>query len=74
MKLTAVEGDITEQQVDAIVNAANSRLHPGVGVSGAHPCGGRSGDPSGPEAVLLTAFRPAEWVPVRRPQGIRARP
>lgn len=41
MELTVVEGDITQQQVDAIVNAANSRLHPGAGVSGAiHAAGG----------------------------------
>lgn len=41
MELTVVEGDITQQQVDAIVNAANSRLRPGAGVAGAiHGAGG----------------------------------
>ncbi len=34
-KITLVEGDITEQDTDAIVNAANSRLIMGGGVAGA---------------------------------------
>lgn len=34
-KLELVEGDITEQDTEAIVNAANKRLAPGGGVAGA---------------------------------------
>lgn len=40
-KLVLVQGDITKQEVEAIVNAANPDLTPGGGVSGAiHRAGG----------------------------------
>ena len=41
MEITAVHGDITEQDVDAVVNAANARMRGGGGVDGAiHRAGG----------------------------------
>lgn len=41
MRVTAVQGDITTQQVDAVVNAANRAMRGGAGVDGAiHRVGG----------------------------------
>lgn len=41
MELTVVEGDITEQEVDAVVNAASRAMRGGGGVDGAiHRAGG----------------------------------
>ncbi|MFD4009587.1 O-acetyl-ADP-ribose deacetylase [Streptomyces albidoflavus] len=77
-ELTLVKGSITEQDVDAVVNAANSSLLGGGGVDGAiHRQGGPEilaacrdlrashygkGLPTG-EAVATTAGRlPARWV------------
>lgn len=74
MELTVVQGDITEQQVDAVVNAANRRMRGGGGVDGAiHAAGGpevledcRRRFPDGlatGRAGWTTAGRmPARWV------------
>jgi O-acetyl-ADP-ribose deacetylase (regulator of RNase III) len=74
MELTVVQGDITEQHVDAIVNAANERMRGGGGVDGAiHRVGGRSvledcvkrfpnGLPTGQAGWTTAGDLPARWV------------
>ncbi|WP_329016799.1 O-acetyl-ADP-ribose deacetylase [Streptomyces sp. NBC_01601] len=76
--ITLVQGDITEQRVDAIVNAANSSLLGGGGVDGAiHRRGGPAilaacrdlrashyggGLPTGAAVATTAGDLPAEWV------------
>lgn len=72
MKLEVVEGDIAALEVDAIANAANTRLMHGGGVAGAISRAGgpevqRESDEKAPiglgEAVETTAgTMPARWV------------
>ena len=77
-RLAIVEGDITQQQVDAIVNAANSTLLGGGGVDGAiHQAGGPKileecrelrrtkypdGLPTGEAAITTAGKMPAKHV------------
>jgi O-acetyl-ADP-ribose deacetylase (regulator of RNase III) len=74
MKLTLVEGDITTQEVDAVVNAANSRMRGGGGVDGAiHRAGGPAvledcrrrfpdGLDTGDAGWTTAGEMPAQWV------------
>ena len=72
--LSLLQGDITEQRVDAIVNAANEQLAGGSGVDGAiHRVGGPGimqdtaarhpdGCPTGEAVVSVAGHLPAEHV------------
>jgi O-acetyl-ADP-ribose deacetylase len=74
MELTLEGGDITTQQVDAIVNAANSAMRGGGGVDGAiHRAGGPAvladcierfpnGLPTGQAGWTTAGDLPARWV------------
>jgi O-acetyl-ADP-ribose deacetylase (regulator of RNase III) len=78
MRLEVVLGDITEQHVDAVVNAANSSLLGGAGVDGAiHRRGGPeilracrrlrtlaypNGLPAGQAVATAAGLLPASWV------------
>jgi O-acetyl-ADP-ribose deacetylase (regulator of RNase III) len=77
-RLSVVLGDLTTQDVDAVVNAANSELLGGGGVDGAiHAAGGRviydeclelrrttwrHGLPAGEAVVTSAGELPAQWV------------
>ena len=74
MEITVVHGDITTQRVDAIVNAASSRMRGGGGVDGAiHRAGGPAvledcvrrfpdGLPTGEAGWTTAGDLPARWV------------
>lgn len=74
MEITAVHGDITAQEVDAVVNAANRAMRGGAGVDGAiHRAGGPAvledcrrrfprGLATGDAGWTTAGLLPARWV------------
>ena len=74
MEITIVEGDITAQDVDAVVNAANRAMRGGGGVDGAiHRAGGPAvledcrrrfpaGLATGDAGWTTAGLKPARWV------------
>lgn len=73
-RLELVQGDITRQQVDSVVNAANSQLAGGGGVDGAIHCAAGPtvkqelrqryplGCPTGDAVVTGAGVLPAKWI------------
>jgi O-acetyl-ADP-ribose deacetylase len=74
MQITAVQGDITQQHVDAVVNAASNAMRGGGGVDGAiHRAGGQAvleecvarfphGLATGDAGWTTAGSMPARWV------------
>jgi O-acetyl-ADP-ribose deacetylase (regulator of RNase III) len=78
LKVSVIIGDITQQKVDAVVNAANRELTGGSGVNGAiHKAGGAEiyrfceelratkypdGLPAGQSAITPGGKLPAKWI------------